>query len=231
MRKRLAMAEGSPWPRKSGRVTACSRTAAIPGTSIAPSSEHAAASTQVRSQGAPRTQSPVGKNPSIRDTASNPPEPNRAPRGLRSERSCSLGASARQVRDPHRARHGSHRGRLEPARRLQHGLSHQAYRQRSPLRARRGARTRRRDRVRASSGFHHEGDGAHRRTRGDAHPCSHPPLAPEATRPEVAPRISARGGKFHRTPRRAGAREPAARGSSASRTARCVDRYLAARSQ
>jgi hypothetical protein len=207
------------------------RTAGIRGTSIAPSSEHASAPTQVRPKGAPRTQGPVRKNSGVRDAAPDPPERSRPPRGLRSERSCSPGPPPGQVRDPHRARHRSHRGRLEPARRRQHGLPHQAHRERTPLRARRGARARRRDRVRAGSRVNREGNEALGRTRADPHPCSDAPLASEATRTEVAPGPSPRRREFHRTPRRKGAGELAASGSPASRTARRVGRHISARSQ
>jgi hypothetical protein len=213
------------------RVSDCS--VSIRGTSIALSNEHehASAPPRIRAQSAPRAQGTRWTNPRIRDAASNPPERRRPARRLRSDRSCSAGASAQQVRDPHRARFGSHRGHLEPARKRRHCLPHQAHRERLPLRARRAARARRRDRIRAGSRFNRESDGALRRTCADAHPGSHAALASEGARAEGAPSTSPRRREFHRTPRRAGAREFGARGSSASRTARRVDRHLPARSQ
>lgn len=205
--------------------------AAIRGMSIAPSRGHASARPQVRPKSAARTQGSVGKNTRFGDAAPDPAERSRPPGGLRPERSCSPGAPARQVRDPHRACNRSHHGRLEPARRSGHGLPHQARRERPSLRARRGTRARRGDCVRAGSLLHREGDGAIRRTRANAHSFSHAPLASEATRAEITAGSPPRRRQLHRTARRKGAGELAASGSSSSRTTRRVDRHLAARSE
>jgi hypothetical protein len=225
------VAPAPPEPCESDMHAPCDAGGAAGGTSIARLNEYALPPPRVRAQDPSPTQGTCWTNPGIRDAASDPRERGRPATRLRYSRSCSPGAPPQQVRDAHRARLGSHRRCLEPARRRQHGLPDQAHRERLPLCTRRAERAGRRDRVRAGSRFHREGDGAIRRTRADAHAGSHETLASEGARAEGGPGTSSRRREFDRTPRRAGGGELAACGSSASRTARRMGRHLPAGSQ